>query len=789
MKHTVTLFKLVSDTSVGYQKDVSFVLDRIRSGKSKDLISKIREGKKEFKKKLPGVCFNGSFKYRNEAGLIEHSGLIILDFDKIPKDDFQAWIDTLQSCEFVFSSWVSPSGDGIKALIKIPKEPENHKLYYEAIKSFFDCEYLDDSGKDLPRFCFESYDPDIYINNDSTTWFEKAVEEIEDVGCYDPVIPVTSENRIVDNLLKWWKKKYGATKGNRNNNLYKLAIAFNDFGVNQQEGSRVLEGFAEKDFNITEIQTLVKSAYKNQSAFNSKFFEDSEMVRIVEKQIRSGKKSSDIIRKFPNIDENKLLESIDCIKEDLGIKDFWYYTDNGTIKLSPHKFKFWLQQNNFFKYYPTDNSTYTFIHQYQNLLEETNDKRIKDFVLESLLKNTDVGYQPYDFMTNNTKFFSTEYLSFLETTEVNIKEDTATESYIYFKNCVAKVTKDNIEQIDYSDIDGFVWKRQIIDADFNKVDHHKSVFRKFLWLISGEDVERYNSLKSVIGYLLHSYKTSSNNKAIIFNDETISENPNGGSGKGLFWNALKEMKRVASIDGKTFDFTKSFPYQTVSTDTQLLVFDDVKKNFSFESLFSLITEGITLEYKGQDAIKLPVQQSPKILITTNYTVGGIGGSFERRKFEVELSSYFNNNHTPLDEFGHLLFDDWNSKEWDKFYSFMLNCSQYYLEHGLKEYDSKNLHVRKFIKETSFDFYEWANDGNIPVNVRFDKKELYEAFKEEYNDFKKWLSQKRFTSWVTIYGKKEGHNLVSGKTNGQRWMKFENSKSPTPPAQEKDELPF
>ena len=98
------------------------------------------------------------------------------------------------------------------------------------------------------------------------------------------------------------------------------------------------------------------------------------------------------------------------------------------------------------------------------------------------------------------------------------------------------------------------------------------------------------------------------------------------------------------IDGKTFEFTKSFPYQTVSTDCQVLVFDDVKKNFSFESLFCVITEGIT-EYKGQDAIKIPVEHSPKILITTNYTIGGIGGSFERRKMEVEISTILTPTHS------------------------------------------------------------------------------------------------------------------------------------------------
>jgi hypothetical protein len=52
------------------------------------------------------------------------------------------------------------------------------------------------------------------------------------------------------------------------------------------------------------------------------------------------------------------------------------------------------------------------------------------------------------------------------------------------------------------------------------------------------------------------------------------------------------MKKVSTIDGKTFDSNKSFPYQTVSSDCQVLAFDDVRKNFNFESLFSIITEGL-----------------------------------------------------------------------------------------------------------------------------------------------------------------------------------------------------
>src|SRR5699024_3240164 len=124
-----------------------------------------------------------------------------------------------------------------------------------------------------------------------------------------------------------------------------------------------------------------------------------------------------------------------------------------------------------------------------------------------------------------------------------------------------------------------------------------------------------------------------NNKAIILNDEKISDNPNGGSGKGIFTSAIGKMKNLDVLDGKTFDPQSSFPYQSVSTDSQVISFDDVKKNFKFEQLFSLITEGISLEYKGKDAIKLSVEESPKIMISTNYTIDSRGGSFERRMFE------------------------------------------------------------------------------------------------------------------------------------------------------------
>ena len=134
-------------------------------------------------------------------------------------------------------------------------------------------------------------------------------------------------------------------------------------------------------------------------------------------------------------------------------------------------------------------------------------------------------------------------------------------------------------------------------------------------------------MESTIGFMLHAHKNLSYCPAIILNDEVISDNPEGGTGKGLFMNALSKMKKVVTIDGKSFTFERSFAYQLVSADTQILVFDDVKKNFDFERLFSVVTEGLTLEKKNKDAIKIPFSKSPKIAITTNYAIKVAVNSF------------------------------------------------------------------------------------------------------------------------------------------------------------------
>ena len=775
--YKVTVFKNIRETSTPFIKPVEYMFQRIKEQHSKDIVNRVRAAKTKkeadlIKGELPSICFSGEFKNRSKKGILNHSGLICLDFDKYENHELLlADRMKLEKDPYTYALFTSPSGKGLKVITKIPAEIENHKLYFDALEKYHNNNNFDSNVSDVSRVCYESIDDNIFINEKAKIWNKKDENEIHSLDSgKNTTIKLTNESEIIKRVVKWFEKNYNFSEGSRNSNMFVLAAALSDFGVDKLEALRHClqhEQGGKDPFTRNEIENVVNSAYKKGvSQFGMKFFEDKEKISHAKTLIKSGNTIDEIKKKMPDVD----IDALNNINDNISINNFWTISKNG-VDINHLEYKYWLQANGFYKYYPDGSESYIYVRVENNLIDNTNEVRIKEFVLSEMLNNGE--HKVYQYLAGASKYFKDEYLNMLEPINLCFKEDTLTEAYIYFRNGAVKVEKENVTLIDYLDLNGFVWKKHIIDFDIVSTEDIECDFKKFIYLVSNKDERRETSLATTLGYLMHSFKTSANNKAVILNDETISENPNGGSGKGIFWNALSKVKRVADINGKSFSFEKSFPYQTVSADTQILVFDDVQKNFKFENLFSIITEGITLEKKNKDAIKIPVSKSPKILITTNYTIGGVGGSFERRKWELEFSAHFSHKHTPLNEFGKMLFDEWSKNEWLKFYNYMIRCIQLYLINGLTEYDFKNLEVRKFIKETSFEFHEWVNDNPVKVGERIDKTTFYSQFLEEYPDWAKYkLSQKRFWIWVEKYADFKQLKLVRGQDSmGSRYVEL------------------
>lgn len=266
--HDITIFKNIRDTDTPFFRPVQAILERIKDGATKELIKKIRlekskSDRNEMKKLLPAICFSGTFNKRADNALIEHSGLLCLDFDGYDKQKTLLQDkENLSRSKYVYSVFISPSGDGLKVLVKIPADPENHTNYFNSLERHFNSPFFDKTSKNLSRVCYESYDPLIHVNENSSIWDLIEEPEYNEVSKVkdSPTIPITDENKIVEILVKWWTTKYPMHEGQRNHNAYVLAMAFNDFGINKSLASYVLNQYATSDFPIREIAITIDSA-------------------------------------------------------------------------------------------------------------------------------------------------------------------------------------------------------------------------------------------------------------------------------------------------------------------------------------------------------------------------------------------------------------------------------------------------------------------------------------------------------------------------------------------------
>ena len=258
---TVTIFKNI------FSKEPHFItiekaLERIKKGSSKELVTEIRntldkEKANKIKLNLPSVCFSGKFGVdRKDDQLIEHSGFVVLDFDDI--SDLRDKQTEIISNDFVYACWVSPSGNGLKALVKIA-DRSKHREHFQSLQEVFP--EIDKSGINVSRVCYESFDADIYINENATV-FTKA-KKIEKI--------IVSEIQNVDDsenfrrILKWLTNKNDAfVTGERNTYIFKLASACCRFGIEENAALGLIsaEYTVSNDFTMSEMKSAVKSGYR-----------------------------------------------------------------------------------------------------------------------------------------------------------------------------------------------------------------------------------------------------------------------------------------------------------------------------------------------------------------------------------------------------------------------------------------------------------------------------------------------------------------------------------------------
>lgn len=798
--------------------------------------------------------------------LKDYSGLMTIDVDKLPSDKINKLKIELKKDPYTAILFTSPSGNGLKVIVKVEGGPEMHTQNFIGLEYYYHKKYgidIDKSGKDVSRLCFLSYDPNLLCNYNSEIF--KLDKNIftpgkKEVSYKSPTFDEKQSNVFsngmdsLDWVKKWLDKSDTYQEGNRNQYIFKFSCFANRKGIDLNDTLNYVLSFA-SDMDLDEVSETIRKAYE----YNK--YEHGSYKKVViskpknnpgSKQKKANNDTSGNNNGSGNQNDNGSNNNRgggddgntgnngngrnDNGNPESGFIQFWWEQkdeqrkdENGEPLLKYHlkynEFIDFLANAGFYRL-PLKDGFYQFIHYNDNICKPVSGLHMKDYVFDWLedrySKESDYAYKRVlEMMRRGAKsYFIPQVLEGLPYKTIQFKRDTADEAFFYFKNCFVKVTEKSISTHHYKELQGAIWGSSIIDKEFtlngsidytleNGTDKDADEMLKCEWyyflrcvshnpnnspvnlsdeamkLHNREVFQKYKSMTTALGYLLHGFKTPSMAKAIIAVDHKDGEKgeQNGGTGKSIVGNyALKAMKKVTQISGKEYKDENQWRFEPVTIDTQILFFNDVRYNFNFESIFELITDDMVINRRNIGYLYIPFSESPKIYLTTNFVLKGEGSSFKRRIHIIEFDDFFNENHSPYDEFGHNLFTDWDNDQWQRFFNFMLQAVQWYMRDGLIDFPGANYETRKLKAECPIEFIDWMDSDRIPRNQRIEKKYLMEEWAKSSAPLGlNKCTSNQFSKWVKKYCQNKGLNLNPQKkgardtSNGVEYYTLGNNK--------------
>jgi len=154
--------------------ELASFLEGVQSGKWQDIVFDVRNAPtkeiKDLKKKTaPLVTVSGSFSARKDDALRKHSNFIAIDIDNL--DDAAETKKRIGADPYLYAAFLSIGGNGLCLIIKM--DGTRHLDAFNGIAAYLYNEYqliVDQSGKNVSRARFVSYDPFMLLNTKSATF-------------------------------------------------------------------------------------------------------------------------------------------------------------------------------------------------------------------------------------------------------------------------------------------------------------------------------------------------------------------------------------------------------------------------------------------------------------------------------------------------------------------------------------------------------------------------------------------------------------------------------------------
>ena len=376
---------------------------------------------------------------------------------------------------------------------------------------------------------------------------------------------------------------------------------------------------------------------------------------------------------------------------------FYQLNNFDEVETSPTMYADFLKQENFIRISTPDDKI-QLLKNTNNVVDFFNHKTDLVSFLESEINETDCEADAVrnKIARDNTNVLQHSF-TLLKPNPLLFYKDTKTSFGLPFKNgffYFDEVEKLEIKRKEYSDINGFFIKHKIQErsfeytveiGDFELFIQRISTGKKYTTDLSQTDFETINAFHSMFGYLCHNHKRRDESRAIILTDDGADdETRNGRRGKSLIGDAVKQVTKTLQKAGDEFRGDYIHNYADLDKSYNCYLVDDVPAKFNFNYLYTAITQGINVQPKGKQAVQIEFEDSPKFLVTTNWLVryDENEASTNARFSEYKIKAYYNQLNTPFNEFGKLFFDEWDSVEWNKFFSFIFRCVHLYLNRGL-----------------------------------------------------------------------------------------------------------
>lgn len=264
---------------------LDYIYKVIKSNKFKREIDYIRllnsmndiETAKSIKKSMFSFTVSGIFdetKRRSRENLIDYTGLMILDIDKlVNREKVKEIFNQIIKIEYTLMAFISPSGLGIKIIVQTNnKMVENHTYLYKRLLEYYQSTLdvnFDNSTCDVSRLCFFSHDPNAYYNHDAKKYvFEDLSNFDKKQNDKEKTTNIIPDYEILElkmrEIINFTSKVQIYSNGNRNNFVYLLAKNCSGFGLKKVDIENfIISKYSENDFTAEEIQNSIDSAYKS----------------------------------------------------------------------------------------------------------------------------------------------------------------------------------------------------------------------------------------------------------------------------------------------------------------------------------------------------------------------------------------------------------------------------------------------------------------------------------------------------------------------------------------------